>query len=71
MGSSFFISCSVRELARQRGYRYIVRLDDQPRRGQMLVGFLKSAKEAPASLDPRFADEQVFDLNELATICEG
>lgn len=42
VGSSFFILCSIRQLAQLRGpYRYIVKLEEQPKRRQMLVGFFE------------------------------
>ena len=71
VGSSFFIVCSLRDLARQRGgYRHIVKLEEQPARGQMLVGFLNSADETPAHIDPRFAGQKAIDLEQFAPICE-
>lgn len=70
VGSSFFILCSLRDLARQRSHsRYIVKAEDVPRRNQMLVGFLASATEAPEQLDPRLAGQQVIDLDYFAPIC--
>ena len=46
VGSSFFLLCSLRQLAIERGgYRYIVKIEEQPKRGQMLVGFLRSPAE--------------------------
>lgn len=72
VGSSFFIVCSLRDLARQRGdFRHLVKLDDQPRRGQMLVGFLKAADDAPEQLDARFAGQPVINLDQFAPICAG
>ncbi len=71
VGSSFFIVCSLRALARQRGaFRHIVKLDEQPGRGQMLVGFLDSADEAPQGIDARFAGQRAIDLEQFAPICE-
>lgn len=70
VGSSFFILCSLRDLARQRGHSgYIVKAEDVPRRNQMLVGFLASATEAPEQLDPRLAGQQVIDLEYFSPIC--
>jgi hypothetical protein len=41
VGSSFFLLCSMRDLAKERGnYRYITKAEEQPRRNQMLIGFL-------------------------------
>jgi hypothetical protein len=55
VGSSFFILCSLRQLAKLRGpYRYIVKLEEQPKRNQMLVGFLGDAEESPALAGPEF-----------------
>ena len=60
----------VRDLARQRGpFRYIAKIEDQPRRNQMLVGFLVNATEAPEQLDPRLAGQQVIDLEYFSPIC--
>jgi hypothetical protein len=71
VGSSFFILCSVRDLARQRGnYQHIVKMEEKPRRGQMLVGFLNDASEPVEKLDARFAGQQVIDLEQFAPICE-
>ncbi len=71
VGSSFFILCSVRDLARQRGnYRHIVKVEEKPRRNQMLVGFLDDASEPAEKLDARFAGQQVIDLEQFAPICE-
>jgi hypothetical protein len=70
VGSSFFLLCSLRDLARQRGpFRYIAKIEDHPRRHQMLVGFLASADEAPERLDSRLAGQQVLDLEYFAPIC--
>lgn len=71
VGSSFFIVCSLRDLARQRGnYRHIVKVEEKPRRGQMLVGFLNDYSEPAEKLDARFAGQQVIDLEQFAPICE-
>lgn len=71
VGSSFFILCSVRDLARQRGnYRHVVKVEEKPHRGQMLVGFLDDASEPVEKLDARFAGQQVIDLEQFAPICE-
>jgi hypothetical protein len=70
VGSSFFIACSLRDLARQRGgFRHVVKVEEQPRRGQMLVGFLAGADEAPEQLDARFAGQKAIDLEQFAPIC--
>ena len=75
VGSSFFILCSVRQLAQLRGnYRYIVKLEDRPKRGQMLVGFLRGPGETLSDIDPEFARlnarEAVLDLDQFAEICD-
>jgi hypothetical protein len=71
VGSSFFLLCSIRDLARQRGnYRYIVKVEEQPRHNQMLVGFLNGATEAPEQLDPRLAGQQAIDLEDFAPMCD-
>ena len=74
VGSSFFILCSVRQLAQLRGnYRYIVKLEDRPKRGQMLIGFLRDPGETLSDIDPEFAGldarEAVLDLDQFAEIC--
>lgn len=75
VGSSFFILCSIRRLAQLRGpYRYIVKLEEQPKRNQMLVGFLSGPAESPASAGPEFSRahrEAVIDLEQFAPICDG
>ena len=72
MGSSFFLVCSLRELARQRGgFRYIVKIEEQPKRGQMLVGFLNSADESPQTLDARLVGTEVIDLERFLPICDN
>lgn len=71
VGSSFFIVCSLRDLARQRGnYRHVVKVEEKPRRNQMLVGFLDDAGEPAEKLDARFAGQHVIDLEQFAPICE-
>jgi hypothetical protein len=75
VGSSFFILCSVRQLAQLRGnYRYIVKLEDRPKRGQMLVGFLRGPGETLSDIDPEFARldarEAILDLDQFAEICD-
>jgi hypothetical protein len=75
VGSSFFILCSIRQLAKLRGpYRYIVKLEEQPKRNQMLVGFLGDAEESPASAGPEFSRagrEAVIDLEQFAPVCDS
>ncbi|MDO9118100.1 MAG: hypothetical protein Q7U39_09095 [Nitrospira sp.] len=71
VGSSFFLLCSLRDLARQRGpFRYLVKTERVPRDSQMLVGFLNGPSEEPAELDPRLAGQPVIDLDDFAPICD-
>jgi hypothetical protein len=71
VGSSFFIACSLRDLARQRGgFRHVAKVEETPRRGQMLVGFLHSPGEAPETLDARLSGQPVIDLEQFAPICD-
>jgi len=75
VGSSFFLLCSVRSLARLRGgFRHIVKLEEHPKRGQMLIGFLNSADEPPGNADPAFraagGAAQVAELEQFAPICD-
>jgi hypothetical protein len=71
VGSSFFLLYSVRDLAKERdNYRYIAKAEEQPRRNQMLIGFLTSATEPPERLDPRLAGQPVIDLDYFAAICD-
>lgn len=71
VGSSFFLLCSVRGLAQQRGpYRYIAKAEGQPHPNHMLIGFLKSLTDKPEQLDPRLMGQQVIDLEQFAPICD-
>lgn len=71
VGSSFFIVCSLRDLARQRGgFRHVAKLEFGGTRPQMLVGFLERADEAPERLDPRLVGQPVIDLEQFAPICD-
>ena len=72
VGSSFFIVCSLGDLAKQRGgFRYIVKIEEKPKRGQMLVGFLNSSDELPETVDAQFAGAEVIDLERFAPICNN
>ena len=75
VGSSFFILCSIRQLAKLRGpYRYIVKREEQPKPNQMLVGFLGDAEESPASAGPEFSRvgrEAIIDLEQFAPVCDS
>lgn len=75
VGSSFFILCSIRQLARLRGgYRYIVKIDRHGKPAQMIVGFLRSRDDAPGTLGPEFANArptpEVIDLDTFAPVCD-
>ena len=74
VGSSFFLLCSVRDLARQRGnFRYISKVEDAVKR-TMLIGFLKQPGEPAANLGPEFAAAgkaaTEIDLEQFAPICD-
>jgi hypothetical protein len=76
VGSSFFLLCSVRELARQRGSSpYIAKVEQDGRPARMIVGFLASREEDPGKLGPEFAalraPQDVIDLEQFAPICDG
>ena len=76
VGSSFYLLCSIRQLAIQRGnYRYIVKVEEQPKPGQMIVGFLRAASENPLTLGAEFKSvvqtNGVIDLQQFAPICDG
>ena len=76
VGSSFFLLCSIRQLAHQRGnFRFIVKIEEQPKPGQMIVGFLREANEDPAALGTEFKalgkSNQTIDLEEFAPICDA
>jgi hypothetical protein len=71
VGASFFILCSLRQLAKLRGSRHIAKLDDQPKRGQMLVAFLRPG-ESPGQVAPDLqgvTPDAVLDLEQFAEIC--
>lgn len=71
VGSSFFLLCSIRQLAQIRGgYRYIAKLEEHPTRGQMLVGFLRAADEPPANAGAELAASVAIDLDQFAPICD-
>ena len=74
VGSSFFLLCSIRQLAQLRGnYHYIVKLEEQPKRGQMLIGFLRDPSENLSAIGPEFvegdAQKTVIDLDQFAELC--
>lgn len=71
VGSSFFIACSLRELAKARGgYRHVAKLEFGGARPRMLVGFLERADQAPESIDQRLAGQPAIDLEQFAPICD-
>ena len=74
VGSSFFLLCSVRDLARQRGnFRYISKIETNAD-GRMLIGFLQHAGEPAANLGQEFAAAGAaateIDLEQFAPICD-
>jgi len=76
VGSSFFLLCSIRQLARQRGnFRFIVKIEEQPKPGQMIVGFLRAENEDLLTLGAEFKSVDqiggVIDLEQFAPICDG
>ena len=75
VGGSFFLLCSIRDLALERGgYRHVVKIEEYPKPGQMLIGFLRSGDEIPGSLGPEFqklsARDAVIDLGQFAELCD-
>ena len=68
-----FIACSLRKLAQERGTRYIATIDEYPKPGQMLVGFLRDTTDDPAMLGPEFKNVRrpadVLDLEQFAPLC--
>jgi len=75
VGSSFFLLCSIRDLARQRGsYRYVVKVE-KPGNTQLLVGFLEDRKDDPGRAGEEFrslrSPDAVIDLEEFAPICDA
>ena len=76
VGSSFFILCSIRQLARLRGaYRYVVKLEETPKPGQMLVGFVREPEEPLANIDKQFEKlnprDTIIELEQFAEICDS
>ena len=74
VGASFFLLCSIRQLAQLRGnYRYIVKLEEKPKRGQMLIGFLRDPSESLSAIGPEFAEidvhKTVIDIDQFAELC--
>jgi hypothetical protein len=76
VGASFFLLCSVRKLAKERGgFHHVVKLEETPARGQMLIGFLNSADDPPAATDPAFAaagdQAKLIELDQFGVICDA
>jgi hypothetical protein len=74
VGASFFLLCSIRNLALERGnYRYIAKIEARPKHGQMIIGFLRDPKEELSGVAPEFqalADQaMVIDLEQFAPLC--
>lgn len=74
VGSSFFLLCSVRDLARLRGnFRYISKIETNAD-GRMLIGFLQHAGDPAANLGQEFAAAgsaaTEIDLQQFAPICD-
>ena len=74
VGFSFFLLCSIRQLAQLRGnYHYVVKLEEKPKRGQMLIGFLRDPLENLSAIGPEFAEldarKAVIDLDQFDEIC--
>lgn len=75
VGSSFFLLCSLRTLARERGsQRYIAKAEDFPVRRTWLVAFLNGPEDDPRQADPQLAGFKaplpVIDLEQFAPICD-
>ena len=75
VGSSFFLLCSVRQLARLRGnYRYIAKIEKHGKPAQMIVGFLDAKDASIDKLGQEFralkSPQDVLDLEQFASICD-
>jgi len=75
VGSSFFLLCSLRSLARERSYpRYIAKAENFPVRGTWLVAFLTGTDDDPRQADRELArfggSLPVIDLEQFAPICD-
>ncbi|MBI5816195.1 MAG: hypothetical protein HZB29_11375 [Nitrospinae bacterium] len=74
VGSSFFLLCSIRKLAIERGqYHYIVKLEEIPKRHMMTIAFLERPDEDISGAGPEFTGitpgKGVIDLEQFAPIC--
>lgn len=74
VASSVFIACSFAKLAKLRGYRYTVQVEDFGKEGRYLVGFIPSpSKEAIAALGEEFEKHdlsQAVDNEIFEPICQ-
>jgi hypothetical protein len=75
VASSVFIACSFAKLAKVRGYRYTVQVEDFGKEGRYLVGFIPSpSKEAITALGAEFKkhdSSQAVDNEIFEPICQG
>ncbi|MFN0301456.1 MAG: hypothetical protein ACKVQU_14010 [Burkholderiales bacterium] len=76
VGSSFFVLCSIRQLAVVRGgFGHVAKREEYPGRDQMLIGFLRSPSDPPIDADPAFgaagAKVDVIAREQFAPICDG
>jgi hypothetical protein len=74
VGSSFFLLCSIRQLADLRGgYRYIAKIESHGIKSRMVIGFLESPEEKLDVLGPEFrgiqSSRDIIDLEQFAPIC--
>lgn len=75
VGSSFFLLCNIRKLARERGFsRYIAKAENFPKDRTWLVAFLNSPDDDPKQADQQLAGfprpTPVIDLDQFAIICD-
>jgi hypothetical protein len=75
VGASLFVLCSIHTMAQLRGnFRYIVKVEDHPKRGEMLVGFLMSRDESLEGLGEDFrglkSPQDVIDLEQFTPVCD-
>ena len=74
VASSVFTACSFAKLAKLRGYRYIVKVENFDKEGRYLVGFIPSpSKEAIAALGAEFEKHdisQALDIEMFGQICQ-
>lgn len=74
VASSVFIACSFAKLAKLRGYRYTVQLENFGKEGRYLIGFIPSpSKEAITALGAEFKKHdlsQAIDNAMFEPICQ-